>query len=55
VKSPRDICLSPDEKWFLCANQSGEISALRADEKQGELSGMVTNTVIDCPVNLLFL
>ena len=54
-ESPRDICLSPDEKWFLCANQSGEISALRVDEKQGELSGMVTNTVIDCPVNLLFL
>lgn len=53
-ETPRDICLSPDEKWLLCANQSGEISVLPLDEKTGVLSKSIWNEPIDCPVNLLF-
>ena len=52
---PRDISLSPDEKWLLCANQSGEISVLQLDEKTGNLSEPVSSAPIGCPVNLLFL
>ena len=54
-KTPRDICLSPDEKWLLCANQSGEVSVLPLDEKTGVLSESIWNEPMGCPVNLLFL
>ena len=53
--TPRDICLSPDEKWLLCANQSGEVSVLQLDEKTGRLSEPVSNQPVGCPVNLMFL
>ena len=35
-KEPRDIALSPDNRWLICANQGGDVTALQVGE-DGEL------------------
>ena len=54
-QTPRDICLSPDEKWLLCANQSGEVTVLQVNQETGELSKPISAVDFGTPVNLLFI